>query len=414
MSGRGIGSKQTVPTLNLATAAEVIPARGVYVTRTRDLETGREWNSLTNIGYRPTFGASDQLSIETFLLDTPPGPGSSLGRLPGRLRVEFLWRVRDERTFDSPPALKAQILKDARAAQRYFRRAKAWIGRPERRMPIGHFLLGVFSIILIDLLLAGDNALVIAMAVRSLPRRERRIGTACGAAVAVLLRIALTIFAARLLRIPYVQLAGGLFIVWIAVKVLVDASDPPDSAPAPKRLLQAIWYVVFADLTMSTDNILAIAGASKGSVRADRFRPVCEHSVRGLLQQPAGRPDGPVSRDHLPGRRHPRPSGRRDDPHGPVRSGNAPPHRHLALRRGRRLNRSRGGGRETAQPAPYFAILIITTPCDGTSAVYSSFTLPRSACAHRSRTLCAPCTPMSLHLAVTLAAASPRLNSPTA
>jgi YjbE family integral membrane protein len=133
-------------------------------------------------------------------------------------------------------------------------------------MPIGHFLFGVFSIILIDLLLAGDNALVIAMAVRSLPQRERRIGTACGAAVAVLLRIALTIFAARLLRIPYVQLAGGLFIVWIAVKVLVDASAPPDSAPAPKRLLQAIWYVVFADLTMSTDNILAIAGASKGSV----------------------------------------------------------------------------------------------------------------------------------------------------
>ena len=133
-------------------------------------------------------------------------------------------------------------------------------------MPISHLLFGVFSIILIDLTLAGDNALVIAMAVRSLPRRERRIGTACGAGGAVLLRIALTIFAARLLRIPYVQLAGGLFIVWIAVKVLVDASAPPDSAPAPKRLLQAIWYVVFADLTMSTDNILAIAGASKGSV----------------------------------------------------------------------------------------------------------------------------------------------------
>ena len=133
-------------------------------------------------------------------------------------------------------------------------------------MPIGHFLFGVFSIILIDLLLAGDNALVIAMAVRSLPQRERRIGTACGAGGAVLLRIALTIFAARLLRIPYVQLAGGLFILWIAVKVLVDASAPPDTAPAPKRLLQAIWYVVFADLTMSTDNILAIAGASKGSV----------------------------------------------------------------------------------------------------------------------------------------------------
>jgi YjbE family integral membrane protein len=63
-----------------------------------------------------------------------------------------------------------------------------------------------------------------------------------------------------------VQLAGGLFIIWIAVKVLVDASAPPDSAPAAKRLIQAIWYVMFADLTMSVDNILAIAGASKGSV----------------------------------------------------------------------------------------------------------------------------------------------------
>jgi riboflavin kinase/FMN adenylyltransferase len=125
VSGRGIGSKQTVPTLNLATAAEVIPARGVYVTRTRDLETGREWDSLTNIGYRPTFGASEQLSIETFLLDTVP-PAVS------RLRLEFLWRVRDERAFDSPQALKAQILKDARTAQSYLRRTRAWIGRPER------------------------------------------------------------------------------------------------------------------------------------------------------------------------------------------------------------------------------------------------------------------------------------------
>jgi YjbE family integral membrane protein len=133
-------------------------------------------------------------------------------------------------------------------------------------MSIGRLLFGVFSIILIDLMLAGDNALVIALTVRSLPRRQRHLGTACGAAGAVLLRIALTIFAARLLSIPYVQFAGGLLVVWIAVKVLVDVSAPPDSAPAPKRLLQAIWYVVFADLTMSTDNILAIAGASGGSV----------------------------------------------------------------------------------------------------------------------------------------------------
>jgi YjbE family integral membrane protein len=127
------------------------------------------------------------------------------------------------------------------------------------------FLASALQIVLIDLLLAGDNALVIAMAVRSLPKRERRIGTACGAGAAVALRVALTYLAARLLQIPYLQLAGGLFILWIAVKVLRDANDPPDAAPASQRLLQAIWYVVFADLTMSTDNILAIAGASNGN-----------------------------------------------------------------------------------------------------------------------------------------------------
>jgi YjbE family integral membrane protein len=127
-----------------------------------------------------------------------------------------------------------------------------------------HFLLTALSIVLIDLLLAGDNALVIAMAVRSLTPRERRIGSVCGAAAAVALRVALTTIAAHLLTIEFLQLAGGVLVLWIAVKVLRDASDPPDAAPAPKRFVQAIWYIVFADLTMSTDNILAIAGASKG------------------------------------------------------------------------------------------------------------------------------------------------------
>lgn len=127
-----------------------------------------------------------------------------------------------------------------------------------------HFVLNGLAIVLIDLLLAGDNALVIAMAVRSLPKRERRIGIAGGAAAAVVLRIALTTVAARLLAIPYLQIAGGIFVVWIALKVLVDASDPPDCAPASKNLVQAIWYIVVADVTMSVDNILAIAGASKG------------------------------------------------------------------------------------------------------------------------------------------------------
>jgi YjbE family integral membrane protein len=128
-----------------------------------------------------------------------------------------------------------------------------------------HFLLSGLSLVLIDLLLAGDNALVIALAVRSLPKQERRIGLIGGASGAVLLRVALTTVAARLLTIPYLQIAGGLLILWIALKVLIDAGTPPDAAPAPMRFWQAIWYIVVADVTMSTDNVLAIAGASKGN-----------------------------------------------------------------------------------------------------------------------------------------------------
>ena len=115
VSGHGIGSKQTVPTLNLSTPAEVIPANGVYITRTRDLETEDRWNSITNVGNRPTFDAGS-LSIETFLLS------SFDGLTPGRISVEFLSRVREERKFENPDALKQQILRDVGRAQAYFRR----------------------------------------------------------------------------------------------------------------------------------------------------------------------------------------------------------------------------------------------------------------------------------------------------
>jgi riboflavin kinase/FMN adenylyltransferase len=115
VSGHGIGSKQTVPTLNLSTPAEVLPANGVYITRTRDLETGDRWNSITNVGTRPTF-EGDNLSIETFLLS------SFEGLTPGRISVEFLRRVREERKFESADALKQQILRDVGRAQTFFRR----------------------------------------------------------------------------------------------------------------------------------------------------------------------------------------------------------------------------------------------------------------------------------------------------
>jgi len=127
-----------------------------------------------------------------------------------------------------------------------------------------HFLLSASSIILIDLLLAGDNALVIAMAVRSLPGTQRRTAIIAGATAAVVLRVGLTFIASQLLEIPYLQIAGGFLILWIAWKVLQDAGTPPDETAAPARFRTAIWYIVLADITMSVDNILAIAGASHG------------------------------------------------------------------------------------------------------------------------------------------------------
>jgi YjbE family integral membrane protein len=129
-----------------------------------------------------------------------------------------------------------------------------------------HFLLSGFSIIIIDLLLAGDNALVIAMAVRSLSKDERRKGILLGSAVAVVLRVLLTFVAARLLTLPFLQLAGGALVLWIAFRVLVDASEAPENTPAPRRLMEVIWFITAADLTMSVDNILAVAGASHGSI----------------------------------------------------------------------------------------------------------------------------------------------------
>jgi len=124
VAGRGVGSRLTVPTLNLATAAELIPKTGVYITRTHDVETGRAWNSITNIGYRPTFGSSAELSIETFLLDPLPA------ETPCRISVEFLWRVREERKFTNPEALQARIFRDAAAARRYFARTARMVARP--------------------------------------------------------------------------------------------------------------------------------------------------------------------------------------------------------------------------------------------------------------------------------------------
>ena len=113
--GAGVGTRQTVPTLNLQTDAEVLPKTGVYVTRARDRMHPREWPSITNVGYRPTFNGHG-LTIETYLL------APLVDAAPSEISVEFLRWVREERKFDSAESLKAQILRDVARANAYHRR----------------------------------------------------------------------------------------------------------------------------------------------------------------------------------------------------------------------------------------------------------------------------------------------------
>jgi riboflavin kinase/FMN adenylyltransferase len=115
VGGRGVGSRLTVPTLNLAPENELLPKNGVYATRTRDEASGCQWRSITNVGYRPTFNG-DSLSFETYLLD--PAPAVS----PARIEVSFLAFVREERKFETPALLKAQILRDVNAVNGFHRR----------------------------------------------------------------------------------------------------------------------------------------------------------------------------------------------------------------------------------------------------------------------------------------------------
>ncbi|MCC6265069.1 MAG: riboflavin biosynthesis protein RibF [Bryobacterales bacterium] len=127
VQGRGVGSKQTVPTLNLGAVAEVVPANGVYVTRAYNAEHGIAYPSITNVGVRPTFeDGHPERSIETFLL----GP---LLAEPVHIELQFLHWIRAERKFGSPDLLRAQILRDAARAQAFHRRILKW--HPEEYRP---------------------------------------------------------------------------------------------------------------------------------------------------------------------------------------------------------------------------------------------------------------------------------------
>ena len=124
-------------------------------------------------------------------------------------------------------------------------------------------LIALGSITLINLILSGDNAVVIALASRNLPHDQRKKAVLWGSAGAVILRIVLTLVAAYLLKIPYVQFLGGLALVYIAVNLLGDSHDEV-ACESASSFGEAIKVIIFADLIMSLDNVLAIAGVADG------------------------------------------------------------------------------------------------------------------------------------------------------
>lgn len=128
------------------------------------------------------------------------------------------------------------------------------------------FLLDVFSIVLIDIILSGDNAVVIALAVKSLRPKERKFGILFGSGLAVALRFVLTFYAAQVLQVPFLKFVGGVLLFWIGAKLLAQDEKEHSGGKEASTLLQAMIYIVVADVTMSVDNILAIAGVSKGHV----------------------------------------------------------------------------------------------------------------------------------------------------
>lgn len=128
------------------------------------------------------------------------------------------------------------------------------------------FFSSLCSIVIIDLILAGDNAVVIAMAVRSLPREQRKKGIIFGAGAAVLLRVIATFFVAQLLTISYVKIVGGVLITWIAVKLFVEGAPEEVGERQAKTVWQAVKIIVIADITMAIDNMLAVGGASHGNL----------------------------------------------------------------------------------------------------------------------------------------------------
>ncbi|OPY89808.1 MAG: Integral membrane protein TerC family protein [Syntrophus sp. PtaU1.Bin208] len=127
------------------------------------------------------------------------------------------------------------------------------------------FFLAMLNIVCIDLILSGDNAVLIAMAVRGLPKDQRKKGILLGTSVAVALRVTLTFMVAFLLVLPVIKLVGGILILWIATKLFME-SEPEEAGRSVTTIGQAIKVIIIADVTMSLDNVLAVAGAAQESL----------------------------------------------------------------------------------------------------------------------------------------------------
>jgi YjbE family integral membrane protein len=129
----------------------------------------------------------------------------------------------------------------------------------------------VLQIIVIDILLGGDNAVVIALACRNLPPAQRTKGILWGTAGAIVLRVALIAFAVVLLDVPLLKFTGGLLLLWIGVRLLAPAHDAHENIKPADKLISAVKTIIVADAVMSLDNVIAIAGAAEAADPAHRI-----------------------------------------------------------------------------------------------------------------------------------------------
>lgn len=129
----------------------------------------------------------------------------------------------------------------------------------------------VFQIIVIDVLLGGDNAVVIALACRNLPQSQRMRGIVWGTVGAILLRVILIAFAVVLLDVPFLKFAGGVLLLWIGVRLLSPAHDAHENVKPADKLISAVKTIIVADAVMSVDNVIAIAGAAEAAEHQHRL-----------------------------------------------------------------------------------------------------------------------------------------------